>query len=166
MIPLHIKCLRLLMTSDLMTTNLQLDISLFPKTHWAVHFSRKLHHLYIFQIQKSTSHPSLLSLTHLQSVRDIRDTTSLTSLASIHFLPAFFQALITSCLIIITSLWKTVQLSSIQPPHCQHNHPKNSNSWRILLFWIFIAFKIVNNLRLVQNSLMICLIFFQLSTWT
>lgn len=104
------------------TTNLQLGTSLSPKTCWAGHFSRRLYHLYSFQNQKSVRHPRLLLLTHLQSVKDNRDPVSSTSLMSIHLVPAFFQALVTSYLIIITFLWKTVQLSSIQPPHCQNNH--------------------------------------------
>lgn len=105
------------------TTNLQLGTSLSPKTCWAGHFSRRLRHQYSFQNQKSVRHPGLLLLTHLQSVKDNRDPISSTYLMSIHLVPAFFQALVTSYLIIITSLWKTVQLSSIQPLHCQNNHP-------------------------------------------
>lgn len=74
------------------------------------------------------SHPPLLLLTHLQLVRDIKDPISSASLTSIHFVPAFFQDFITSCLIIIISLWKTIQLSSIQPPQCQNNHPNTQIS--------------------------------------
>lgn len=110
-------------TSISKKTNLELDISLSPKTCWALSFSKRLHHLYSFQIQNPVSHPGLLLLTHLQS-EAIRGTISWTSLTSIPLVPALFQALVTSCLAIITSLWQTVQLSSIRPPHCQNNHPK------------------------------------------